>query len=214
MRLFSRSKSPQVLFWLLGILITTITNEGFVPNALAQVQLTQAPATAKVAAARSLKPGETIFQGSQGKYVGYTVVQGDIQTLWDVLTDYDNFEKYMPNVVDSKILARQGNSTTFEQTQLFQILFFSRRARTKIVVEESYPQNISFRVVEGEVKSLEGSWKVEHLGNNKFLLTHVVNVEPDIKSSTNRNMFFSIYEDSMEKTLKAIQVETSRRSRP
>jgi hypothetical protein len=27
-------------------------------------------------------------------------------------------------------------------------------------------------------------------------------------------MFFSIYEDSMEKTLKAIQVETSRRSRP
>jgi ribosome-associated toxin RatA of RatAB toxin-antitoxin module len=214
MRLLSRQHSPKILLGLLGFLITTVTTNGFAPHAFAQVQLTQAPLTVRIAAARSLKPGEIIFQGSQGSYIGYTVVQGDIKTLWDVLTDYDNFEKYMPNVVDSKILANQGNSTTFEQTQLFQILFFSRRSRTKIVVEESYPQNINFRVVEGEVKSLEGSWKVEPLGNNKFLLTHAVNVEPDIKSGSNRNLFFSIYEDTMEKTLKAIQVETSKRSQP
>jgi ribosome-associated toxin RatA of RatAB toxin-antitoxin module len=198
----------KLVIWLLGIALTTTT-------------LVATPAIAQSNGAgvnqesaslgRNLKDGEILLRGSKGKYIGYTIVRGNIQTLWSVLTDYDNFEKYMPNVVESQLLESRGNQKVFEQVQNFQILFFSRRTKVKTIVTEEYPKLIKFKVLEGEVKSLEGSWKIEQLAPDKFLVIHQVTVEPDSKLGVNSSLFYSIYEDAMEKTLRAISKETARR---
>ena len=79
------------------------------------------------------------------------------------------------------------------------------------MVTEAYPKLIKFKVLEGEVKSLEGSWKIEQLAPDKFLVIHQVTVEPDSKLGVNSSLFYSIYEDAIEKTLRAISKETARR---
>jgi ribosome-associated toxin RatA of RatAB toxin-antitoxin module len=117
----------------------------------------------------------------------------------------------MPNVVESQLLESHGNQKVFEQVQNFQILFFSRRTKVKTMVTEEYPKLIKFKVLEGEVKSLEGSWKIEQLAPDKFLVIHQVTVEPDSKLGVNSSLFYSIYEDAIEKTLRAISKETARR---
>ena len=198
----------KLVIWLLGIALTTTT-------------LVATPAIAQSNGAgvnqesaslgRNLQDGEILLRGSKGKYIGYTIVRGNIQTLWSVLTDYDNFEKYMPNVVESQLLESRGNQKIFEQVQNFQILFFSRRTKVKTIVTEEYPKLIKFKVLEGEVKSLEGSWKIEQLAPDKFLVIHQVTVEPDSKLGVNSSLFYSIYEDAIEKTLRAISKETARR---
>lgn len=198
----------KLVIWLLGIVLTTTT-------------LVATPAIAQSNGAgvkqesaslgRNLQDGEILLRGSKGKYIGYTIVRGNIQTLWSVLTDYDNFEKYMPNVVESQLLESRGNQKVFEQVQNFQILFFSRRTKVKTMVTEAYPKLIKFKVLEGEVKSLEGSWKIEQLAPDKFLVIHQVTVEPDSKLGVNSSLFYSIYEDAIEKTLRAISKETARR---
>ena len=142
----------KLVIWLLGIALTTTT-------------LVATPAIAQSNGAgvnqesaslgRNLQDGEILLRGSKGKYIGYTIVRGNIQTLWSVLTDYDNFEKYMPNVVESQLLESDGNQKVFEQVQNFQILFFSRRTKVKTMVTEAYPKLIKFKVLEGEVKSKE-----------------------------------------------------------
>ena len=164
------------------------------------------------AATLNLKEGQVILNGSKGQYTGYVIAKGDLPVIWKVLTDYDNFEKYMPNVVESKLLENRGNYKVFEQVQVFQLLTFSRKAKVKIVVNEDYPKQIKFKVVEGEVKSLQGSWQIDSMGSNKYLITHQVSVEPDIQSSFNRGLFFTVYEDSVEKTLGVVSQESARLS--
>ena len=195
--------------WLLGIALTTTALVA--TPAIAQSNRAGVNQKESASLGRNLKDGEILLRGSKGKYTGYTIVRGNIQTLWSVLTDYDNFEKYMPNVVESQLLESDGNQKVFEQVQNFQILFFSRRTKVKTMVTEAYPKLIKFKVLEGEVKSLEGSWKIEQLAPDKFLVIHQVTVEPDSKLGVNSSLFYSIYEDAIEKTLRAISKETARR---
>ena len=82
----------------------------------------------------------------------------------------------------------------------------------KIVVTEDYPELITFEVVEGDVKKLQGSWKVEPIDSNKYLITHQVTVEPNIQSRFNRGLFFAVYEDTIQKILAVISQESARRS--
>jgi ribosome-associated toxin RatA of RatAB toxin-antitoxin module len=160
----------------------------------------------------SSREGDAVLQGSNGNYTGRVTVRGPLTTIWAVLTDYDNFSNFMPNVIESRLLQSEGNIKFFEQVQLFQILLASRKARVKLEVTEKPRQLIQFRVVEGEVKSLKGSWKIERRSGDLYLLTHQVSVEPDIRSDFNRQLFYAVYEDTLERTLTAVKQEVDKRS--
>jgi ribosome-associated toxin RatA of RatAB toxin-antitoxin module len=160
----------------------------------------------------SSREGDAVLQGSNGNYTGRVTVRGPLTTIWAVLTDYDNFSNFMPNVIESRLLQSEGNIKFFEQVQLFQILLASRKARVKLEVTEKPRQLIQFRVVEGEVKSLKGSWKIERRSGDLYLLTHQVSVEPDIRSDFNRKLFYAVYEDTLERTLTAVKQEVDKRS--
>ncbi len=158
------------------------------------------------------REGDAVLQGSNGNYIGRVTVRGPLITIWAVLTDYDNFSNFMPNVIESRLLQSKGNIKFFEQVQLFQVLVASRRARVKLEVTEKPQNRIDFKVVEGEVKSLKGSWKIERQSGDLYLLTHQVSVEPDIRSNFNRKIFYSVYEDTLERTLTAVKEEVDKRS--
>jgi ribosome-associated toxin RatA of RatAB toxin-antitoxin module len=140
------------------------------------------------------------------------IARANLSSIWQVLTDYDNFEKYMPNVAESNLVESRGNQKVFEQVQIFQLLMFTRNAKVKIVVTEDYPEMITFKLAEGELKKLQGSWKIESIDSNKYLITHQVTVEPNIQSRFNRDLFFAVYEDTVKKTLAAISQESAKRS--
>lgn len=160
----------------------------------------------------SSREGDAVLQGSNGNYTGRVMVKGPLTTIWAVLTDYDNFSNFMPNVIESRLLQSKGNIKFFEQVQLFQVLLASRRARVKLEVTEKPRDQIDFKVVEGEVKSLKGSWKIEWRSGDLYLLTHQVSVEPDIRSNFNRQLFYAVYEDTLERTLTAVKEEVDKRS--
>ncbi|MCL2932341.1 MAG: hypothetical protein MGG11_08725 [Trichodesmium sp. MAG_R03] len=160
----------------------------------------------------NLQEGEIVFKGTKGQYTGYVIARANLSSIWQVLTDYDNFEKYMPNVAESNLVESRGNQKVFEQVQIFQLLMFTRNAKVKIVVTEDYPEMITFKLAEGELKKLQGSWKIESIDSNKYLITHQVTVEPNIQSRFNRDLFFAVYEDTVKKTLAAISQESAKRS--
>lgn len=152
------------------------------------------------------------IRGSEGNYSTSVAVKGNIDTIWKVLTDYDNFEQYLPNVAESTLLENRGNQKVFSQVQVFSVLFFSRRSEVEISVTEDYPNTIQFKVIKGDVKSLEGSWTVRQMNAEEFLITYEVMVEPDMESQDLRTIFYNIYESSLKETIEAIQVEIAKRS--
>lgn len=57
-----------------------------------------------------------ITQNDDG-YVANVVMQAPVppKIAWDVLTDFGNMEKWVPNVKESKIISNEGNVLTIEQ---------------------------------------------------------------------------------------------------
>ncbi len=65
-------------------------------------------------------------------------------------------------------------------------------------------------MVKGDFKNLQGTWQLEQVTDNQILITHTVKVQP--QSSTEKLLFFGIYESSLEATLEAISQEITKRS--
>lgn len=157
----------------------------------------------------SLKEGEIIVTGDRGKYTGKLLIKAPLKTAWAVLTDYNNFKNFLPNVANSQVIESKGNRKVFEQTNIIQALFFSKEITFRIASTETYPQQIAFKVVSGDVKSLDGFWKFQII-SDKILIEHEVNIDPG--DGGERELFFMIYKDNLEQNLKAIKQEIKRRS--
>lgn len=159
----------------------------------------------------ALREGKVILVGDDGQYTCRILVNGSIDTAWQVLTDYDNFENFLPSVSESALLEQNGDRKVFEQTNKIKTLIFTTKSRVRIAVTESYPKTIVFESVDGDLDSLDGTWLLEPVSPypsappNQVLLTHQVKVKP--ASTPSRSIFFNIYENTLEATLAAIKQE-------
>lgn len=155
----------------------------------------------------SLRQGRVLFSGKEGNYTARVMANGSIDTAWAVLTDYNNFANFLPSVESSQLLESSGTQKKFEQVNVIRIFPITRRERVVINTAESYPSKISFSLADGDVESLQGAWYVTGAGS-QVMITHQVAVNP---GSSNRRLFFSIYEDNLRKTMAAVKQEVERR---
>ena len=167
----------------------------------------------------TLREGQATVTGGDGQFVGRVLVDAPVSIAWDVLTDYNNFEAFFPNVENSQLLESAGDRNVFEQVNVARVFLFNSRTRVVIATTESYPQQISFQLVEGDMDLLQGVWRFDPVAPypgaqpNQVLITHQVALEPEDGGIT-RGMFFSTYRNILEDTLLAIKQETERRAEP
>jgi ribosome-associated toxin RatA of RatAB toxin-antitoxin module len=148
--------------------------------------------------------------GSEGNFTGQVLVRTSVQTAWSVLTDYNGFSSFVPSIAESRVLQSNGNRKVFEQVNVIRVFPFTRRSRVVISSVESYPQQIAFSLVEGDIESLQGVWRIQPRGDNQVLITHQVAIDPG--SSPMRGLFFNIYKSTLASTLAALKQEMERRS--
>lgn len=164
----------------------------------------------------SLRKGEVSFLGNNGTYTCRILVDSTMENAWAVLTDYDNFAEFLPGVESSQIVESKGDRKVFEQTNKIKTLIFSVKSRIKISTTESYPQQIRFQAIDGDLETLNGEWLLEPVSEypsappTKVLMTHRVTVEP--AKAPSDSIFFNIYESRLKETIAAIKQETERRS--
>jgi ribosome-associated toxin RatA of RatAB toxin-antitoxin module len=158
----------------------------------------------------SLKQGKVVLKGQKGIYLGQVETTGKINTAWQVLTDFDNFERFMPNVAASKIISSKGDRIVFEQVNVVDLWVIKQKYAVQIEAIQTKPKTIDFKIVNGDLKKLVGRWQIQESSPGKILVSHAVEVEPEAK--TEKALFYGIYESSIEETLKAIALEISKRS--
>ena len=93
------------------------------------------------------------------------------QFLWDVLTDYENLSRFIPNLASSRLLWRQENRVGLEQigTQQFCGLRFSARVQLELT-EQKEQGRLSFRMLEGDFRWFEGVWAMGADASSSWLL--------------------------------------------
>lgn len=163
----------------------------------------------------TLKEGEVTLSREGTEFTARVLINASPSTAWEVLTDYDNFEEFFPNVEQSRLLESDGNGHVFEQVNVTKLLFFTNRSRVVLATTETYPKKIEFQLVEGDVKTLNGVWQVEPIvtsgEGNSILLTHNITIDPEGKGLS-RDLFFKIYPRVLKDTLVALKTETEQRA--
>jgi ribosome-associated toxin RatA of RatAB toxin-antitoxin module len=95
----------------------------------------------------------------------------DPQHLWNVLTDYENLHRFIPNLSSSRLLWRRGQQVGVEQvgSQQFCGLRFSARVQLELT-EENNQGRILFRMLDGDFRCFEGAWCMGADTNSSWLL--------------------------------------------
>lgn len=156
----------------------------------------------------ALRSGDAYLTGQDGQYTCRILVTAPVATAWKVLTDYNNFKNFLPNVTASQVVESKGNRKVFEQVYTIQALIFSQDSRVRIAATETYPKQIDFQMVDGDLESLKGVWRIDPVSANQVMITHQVSVTP--KTKKNRALFYGIYEDTLENTLRAVKQQAEK----
>ena len=172
----------------------------------------QLPASARV----SLRSGNTVVSGEKGRYVARVLVTGTSDMAWSVITDYNNFPKFLPNIISTKIIETKGNQKVVEQVDSRQVFLFTIKSRVRLAITESDRKNkVEFRQIDGDLQNISGYWQIEPIApyqgaaSNQVLITQVVEAQP--KSGTPRDTFFDIFKGSLNQTMLAVSREVTTR---
>lgn len=194
---------------------SVITTIAVTPSASAQLfnsPVDQLPVSERT----KLKDGQPLVTGEKGKYTAKVLVTASPDLAWEVLTDYDNLSKFVPNMVSDKVLTVNGNQKVVEQVDTRKIFLINVQSRIRSAITETPKSRIDFRQIDGDLQSLDGYWKIEPVAPysgakaNQVLITQVVEVQP--KSGTPSGIFYSVFKDSLGKVFNAIKGEVGRRN--
>ena len=91
-----------------------------------------------------------------------------INSIWSVLTDYDQLSEHIPNLVSSKVIARNGNRIHLKQVgaQTLMGLRFSAQVQLELV-EDRELGLLEFHLLKGDFRRFEGLWKMQELNNGE-----------------------------------------------
>ncbi|MBD2447997.1 SRPBCC family protein [Nostoc sp. FACHB-152] len=96
-----------------------------------------------------------------------------IERIWKILTDYEALVDFIPNLAKSRLLEHPNGGIRLEQVGSQKLLNFNFCARVVLDLEEYFPKEITFRMVEGDFKGFSGSWSLEPCSLNGITGTNL-----------------------------------------
>jgi ribosome-associated toxin RatA of RatAB toxin-antitoxin module len=162
-----------------------------------------------------LGKGNVLLKGGKGQYGVMVATRVRTQTAWSVLTDYGNFHRFLPTVAESRVLKAEGNRTIVEQLDRRKVLLSTMESVVRTENLELDNQQISFRLLEGNLKYMYGHWRIDEAPqplNNRGMLLISQQVKAEADVGPFRNMFYNLFETSLVDTINAIRAEMERRN--
>ncbi len=118
--------------------------------------------------------------------------------------------------MSSKVLETRSDGKTVEQISQQQVFLFTIQSRIRYSTTETGRERIDFRLLDGDLASMEGFWLLEPVAPypgakpNQILITHEVKAQPT--DGTPRDAFNDVYQSVLKDTLAALRDEIKRRS--
>ena len=94
-----------------------------------------------------------------------------VDLLWTVLTDYDQLSRFIPNLSSSTLDWREANRVRLSQVGSQQLLGLRFSASVQLELVEHRPEGLlQFRMLKGDFRRFEGSWRLQTLPDGSSLL--------------------------------------------
>jgi ribosome-associated toxin RatA of RatAB toxin-antitoxin module len=141
--------------------------------------------------------------------IGWIEIPVSQEIIWAVLTDYDNFETFIPNMTESRILKKEKNGQIhLEQVTVQGFLFFKKRLRIVLDVVEVPFKRVAFSLIEGDFETYRGDWEIDIQQTPIRVYFHLW-MRPDFFAP--RFLLRRILRNSGQQALEAVRNEALRR---
>ena len=101
------------------------------------------------------------------------------EVVWGTLTDYNRLAEFIPGMLRSRVIEQRGDAAVVEQVGEARFLFFSFPIEVTVVSTSRPPNAIDIRVLKGNLKRLDGGYRVEPAQGGRILLRWNGLIEPD-----------------------------------
>lgn len=96
-----------------------------------------------------------------------------VEPIWQVLTDYEALADFIPNLSKSQRLEHPTGGIRLEQVGTQRLLRVNFSARVVLDLEENFPHEINFNLVEGDLKAFSGAWRLQPDRQSKQVVTNL-----------------------------------------
>lgn len=107
------------------------------------------------------------------------VVRAPAELIWQTLTDYDHLSEFIPGMDSSHVVSRQGGQLVVEQKGNARAWLFSYPIRVMVASTEHPYQGIDVHLLQGNLRRLDGGYRIEPQPDGSTQLTWQGLVEPD-----------------------------------
>ena len=116
---------------------------------------------------------------------GVTGVEGHIyiaaspKKVWEVITDYDNHKKFVPNILDSGLISDNGSEKIMFEKGHSGMLFFQKTVNIKMKVWGDTHKRLYFEQITGDFTVYHGEWILaDYQQGTGTFLTYKAEVKP------------------------------------
>ena len=104
------------------------------------------------------------FSGGTRRLAAQLTTSASFDSLWNVLTDYDRLNLYIPNLLSSKKIYQNNNIVHLKQVGAQDFLGMKFSAEVTInLLEERELGLLKFDLIKGDFRKFEGSWKIQNI---------------------------------------------------
>jgi len=98
------------------------------------------------------------MQGAHVVSWGRVEVDVTLKIAFTVLTDYDRMAQFLPGMLESAVVARDGNAVIIDQSADEGAYLFVQRVDARLAIDESPPDRLTIRALSGSFREFEGSY--------------------------------------------------------
>ncbi len=155
-----------------------------------------------------LHQGEIVLRGKDGRYQVWALVAAAPERVWSVLTDYERFPQFLSSVAACRVLERQGGRTVVERHDRRNIGWVP--IQVKLVTEnwEVGRDRIHYRLLKGNLDSMEGAWHLTAHGHPGTLLIQTIQASASLGPF--QSYFLTVFEQGLLDTMGALRREMER----
>ena len=106
------------------------------------------------------------LSGGTRRLAAQLTTSASFDSLWNVLTDYDRLNLYIPNLLSSKKIYQKDNNVHLKQVGAQDFLGMKFSAEVTIDLFEDKERGLlKFNLIKGDFRKFEGSWKIQKIKN-------------------------------------------------
>lgn len=122
---------------------------------------------------------ETARRGGAVEVRAYAVVEAARDTVWSTLIDYDALASFVPGMRSSRVLEQRGASWIVEQKGETRFLVFTFPIEVTLLATARPPDALDVRLLKGNLRRLDGGYRLEGIGEGRTALRWTGLVEPE-----------------------------------